>query len=576
MKRSIFLKFFSGYLLIIVALAILVLLLSFGIIRRFHIESLSQHLENLARSLKWKVTSCIEDQEIEELDAFVKEFGQQINTRITVIDKEGVVLADSDEDPALMENHRFRPEIFRAFGGQTGQSLRFSDTVRSDMLYVGIPIERNGEIDGVLRVSLYLKDIQLLLSRMRSNIFFAAAVIALFSMLGAFLYTRSFSKPIRELSEASLRIASGDFKAKVFLKNRDELGDLASSFNAMSEQIEFMFAELSQKQEELRSILSSIDEGLLSIDHEDKITLFNESLQEIAGTNDIEGKKYWEVIRNPHFGRLIESVRSTKKGCSEELEIDQRVYLASVQYLESRNDVVITLHDVTKSRDVEKMKKDFITNASHELRTPLTAIKGFVETMKGEVEGDQKRYLGIIERNTDRLINMVNDLLVLSEVEERYFTIEISQINLENMISDVFILFENKIKEKKLETKIFSKNRIGVFPGDPFKLEQMFLNIIDNSVKYTEEGQITVVLERMEEGVKIEFQDTGIGISPEHIPRIFERFYVVDKSRSKQLGGTGLGLSIVKHIVLLHGGKIDVESTRGKGTKISVFLPESQ
>ncbi|MCJ7582624.1 MAG: ATP-binding protein [Candidatus Aminicenantes bacterium] len=573
MKRSIFFKYFGGYLVIIVAFSAVVLLLSFNVIRKFHIDSLSHNLVTLARSLEWKVASYIEKSEFEELDIFVKEFGKKIQTRITIVDREGIVLADSDEDPALMENHKFRPEIYQAFGGNTGQSLRFSSTVKTGMLYVGIPMEKDGEITGVLRVSLYLRDITRLLSRLRSNIIGVAGIMALLSLFGAFLFARLFLRPIRELSIASRRIASGDFKARVFLKNRDEFRELAESFNLMTEKIDFLFSELSQSQEELKGILSSLKEGLLSIGSEDQVLLYNESLAKIVQVDQLENKKFWEIIRSPAFDNLIAFVRKNKMESSDEIVINNRIYLASAQFLGQRKEVVVTLHDVTQSKEVERIKKDFIVNASHELRTPLTAIKGFVETLQEEAEGDNLNYLNIIERNTERLINIVNDLLLLSELEEREVKLEFEKINIKELITSCLKLFMTRIKDKNLDVEIIEKTNIPEIQGDAFKLEQLFINIIDNAVKYTDKGKLFISLEKEEETVRIDIQDSGIGISPEHLDRIFERFYVVDKSRSRLLGGTGLGLSIVKHIVLLHKGRISVKSTSAAGTRVTVLLP---
>lgn len=573
MKRSIFFKFFSGYFIIIVIFSALVLLVTFNVIRKFHIDSLSNNLETLARSLEWEVVSYIDANKFEELDAFVKEFGTRIQTRITVVDREGVVLADSDEDPGSMENHKFRPEIFQAFGGNVGQSIRYSKTVKSEMLYIGIPIDKDGEITSVLRVSLYLKDIARLLSRLRIDIVWVAAIIAALSLLGALLYTRSILRPLREIGDASRRIASGDFKAKVFLRNRDEFKELGESFNYMTEQIDFLFSELSQRKEELKGILSSLKEGLLSVGSEDQILLFNESLTKIVQVERLDKKKYWEVIRSPAFDNMIAAVRQSEMEISNEIVINNRIYLASAQFLGQRKEVVVTLHDVTNIKELERIKKDFIVNASHELRTPLTAIKGFVETLQEEAEGDSRNFLNIIQRNTERLINIVNDLLFLSELEEREVKLEFEKINLQELISSCLKLFKTRIKEKKLDTEIIVKNIIPEIQGDAFELEKLFINVIDNAVKYTDEGKICISLEKDGHAVRIEIQDTGIGIPPEHLERIFERFYVVDKSRSRHLGGTGLGLSIVKHIILQHGGKIHVDSARTTGTKVTIQLP---
>jgi two-component system phosphate regulon sensor histidine kinase PhoR len=573
MKRSIFLKVFGGYLLVILIFTVLIFVLSSGLIRSFYVDTLSRDLENLGRSLKLKVIPLLEENRYPELDAFVKKFGKGINTRITVIDKEGVVLADSDEDPKIMENHKFRPEVYRALGGNVGESLRFSKTVKEEMLYIGLPVEKNGEIWGVLRVSLYVKDINLLFSSLRKNIWRIVLLITFVSLFAAFLFSRSLSNPIRELSNASRQIASGDFNAKVFLKKRDELRELAESFNFMTEEMKTLFAELSRQKEELNTIISSIVEGLLALDKEGKILLSNESFKNIVQSGPVEGKYYWEVVRKPEFGELIKKVQKEKKNYTEEIALDERIFLCSATFLPPREEMVITLHDLTEVKNVEKIKKDFIVNVSHELRTPLTAIKGFVDTLEEEFGDRGQNYLEIIKRHTDRLINIVKDLLLLSELEERDFKIEVEKINIKELIGNILKIFEPKLKDKNLNVELEAGDDLPLIEGDSFKLEQLFINIIDNAVNYTEKGKISISMKKEDRNISIEIRDTGIGIPKEHLSRIFERFYVVDKSRSKRLGGTGLGLSIVKHIALLHNGEVRVESIPGKGTKFTVLLP---
>ncbi|MDH5744785.1 MAG: cell wall metabolism sensor histidine kinase WalK [Candidatus Aminicenantes bacterium] len=573
MKRSIFIKIFSGYLLIIIALTVLISVLSYNAIKDFHLDTLSRDLANLGSSLRFHVLSYFEGERFGEMDSFVKEFGKNINTRITVVDREGVVLADSDEDPKSMVNHRFRPEIATALEGEVGESLRFSNTVKEDMLYVGLPLERNGEITGVLRVSLYLKDIKIFLSQLRSTIFRIVLLITALALVGALFFTFTFSRPIREMTLASKRIASGDFDTKVFLKSRDELRELAKSFNYMTEEIQNLFTELSRQKEELASIISSIEEGLLALGQDGKILLSNESFNRIIQNERVEGKYYWEAVRKPEFIELIKKVQEEKKNYAEELLFDGKTYLCSAALLPSREEIVVTLHDITKIRELEKIKKDFVVNVSHELRTPLTAIKGYVETLEEEVNEKAGEFLKIIKKHTDRLILIVKDLLLLSELEEKESKLEPEKVDVKSLIENVLAIFEQPLKEKKLKAEIKVLNKIPSVKGDPFKLEQMFLNIIDNAVKYTKKGKITVLLKKEDKNLSVEIEDTGIGIPEEHMSRIFERFYVVDKSRSRSLGGTGLGLSIVKHIVLLHNGQVNVESTPGKGTKFTVILP---
>ena len=574
MKRSIFIKIFGSYFLLIIVMTAIVLVVSYSAIRKFYLDTLAQNLENLGQSLKLKAVPYILEKEYDALDAFVKTFGDSIDTRITIIDKSGKVLADSEEDPEVMDDHGFRPEIIRALGGNVGRSLRFSRTVKERMLYVGLPIELEGRIEGALRVSLFTKDINGLLIRLSTGVLVIILIVLFCALLSAYFFSRSLSMPLKELSDASHRIASGNFDTKVFFKNRDEFREVADSFNFMTEHIKKLFQELTRRKEQLNGILASIEEGLLVLDKEGKILLCNTSFEKTMKTGRSEGKFYWEVIRIPAFDKFIHNVREQKKSLSIEMGLDGKIFLCSANFLSTQEEVLISFYDVTHAKNVEKIKKDFVANVSHELRTPLTAIKGFVETLEEEVNKNSRNYLEIINRHTDRLINIINDLLLLSEMEEKESSLETEKVNIRHLLEHVLKIFSQKMKEKKLDLEFSLKTRSPVIHGDPFKLEQLFVNLLDNAVKYTDKGMISVIVDKKDDQqLVVEVKDTGIGIPEEHIGRVFERFYVVDKSRSRMLGGTGLGLSIVKHIALIHGGNVHVQSRIGEGTTFSVFLP---
>jgi two-component system phosphate regulon sensor histidine kinase PhoR len=574
MKRSIFFKIFGSYFLLIVILIAIILLVSYSSIRKFYLDTLAQDLENLGQSLKLTTTPYVTEGKFEELDAFVKTFGDSIDTRITIIDKNGKVLADSKKDPDIMDDHGFRPEIIRAMGGNVGRSLRFSRTVKERMLYVGLPMEIGGKIEGVLRVSLFTKDINNLLFRLSTRVLFIILVILACALLVAYIFSRSISMPLKNLGDASHQIASGNFDTKVFFKNKDEFREVADSFNFMTEHIKQLFHELTRKKEQLNGILASIEEGLLALDKEGKILLCNKSFEKTMKSEAMEGKFFWEVVREPDFDRFIKSVRKQKKSLSTEIVLDGKIFLCTANFLSARKEILVSFYDVTHAKNVEKIKKDFVANVSHELRTPLTAIKGFVETLEEEVDKKSQNYLEIIKRHTDRLINIINDLLLLSEIEEKELQLETEKVNVKNLIDQMLKIFSQKIKEKNLELEFVVNTELTVIPGDPFKLEQLFVNLLDNAVKHTEKGKITIDVDKKNDGyLAVEIKDTGIGIPENHIGRVFERFYVVDKSRSRMLGGTGLGLSIVKHIALLHGGNVSVVSKMGEGTTFTVVLP---
>jgi len=549
----------------------LVFFFSFRTIKLHYINTLSLDLKNLAYTLKLKVLPLVEENDFKELDSLVKEIGKNIKTRITIIAPSGKVLADSEKNPEFMENHNSRPEVKQAKIKGFGKSLRFSTTVKEEMLYVAVPVRSKKKFLGVLRVSLFLKDINKLLNNLKLKIFGIVIFITFLSLLGAFLFSRNLSYPLKELVSASKKLADGDFSARVSFKRKDEIGKLAGSFNKMSEELKRLFDNLTLKQEELNSIITFLEEGLLVLDKKGRIILFNKSFKNLVQINP-EGRFWWEVLRNPSITQLIEKAKKEERVSSQELELNGKVFLCSFVFMPSKEELIIVLHDITEFKKLEKIKKDFVVNVSHELRTPLTAIKGYVETLEEEVKGSSKHYLDIVKKHTERLINIVSDLLLLSELEEKGLTQTGEKVNLEEIAKDVCKIFTQKAKEKNLKLSLICESK-PVIRGEPFKLEQMFINLIDNAIKYTEGGEVTVTLKQSDKKVIVKIKDTGIGIPKEHLDRIFERFYVVDKSRSRKLGGTGLGLSIVKHIVLLHNGRIDVKSTPDKGTEFTIIFP---
>ncbi|MBN2189659.1 MAG: ATP-binding protein, partial [Candidatus Aureabacteria bacterium] len=313
--------------------------------------------------------------------------------------------------------------------------------------------------------------------------------------------------------------------------------------------------------------------GLLVLGADGKILLANQTFKKIIGAQDFKGRPYWEIIKEPDFAELVKLIVSERKNISKEIFLKNRTFLCNAAFLEAKDEIVIVFYDLTQIRELEKIKKDFVINVSHELKTPLTSIKGYVETLEEDPSEENLKYLGVIKRNTERLINIVKDLLVLAELEEGKEKFEFKKVNITGLAESLVKLFEPKAKAKNIKFKVQIPAKKIILTADSFKIEQMLINLMDNAVKYTDEGSVTVSLREDGQNAYIEIKDTGVGIKEGDIQRIFERFYVVDKSRSRTLGGTGLGLSIVKHIVLQHNGDIKVSSEPSKGTVFTVVLP---
>ena len=570
MKGSIFRQILLGHLAIVLLLTVAVALTSWHLSEDFSFELLKRHLRDLAYGLRPKVKGLTQRGDLEALQTLVQRMKAETGARITVIDPKGVVLADSEEDPARMENHRERPEVKEAMEGKVGVSVRFSTTLREEMLYVAVPFQLPGG-QGVLRTSLFLRNIRQFLGKLKGRLFLTALVFALFALLYSYFSSRRISRPIKEVVRATSRVAKGDFDVEVPSQSKGEVGELSEHFNEMAKRLKELFEENLRRREELEGIFSALQDGLLVMDREGKVLFSNKKAEEVLG-EALQGVSLWEVD-NPALRQALSRAKR-EGGLREEVEIGGRVFFLSASFLPVTGQTLVLLHDITHLKRMEEMKRDLVSNVSHELRTPLTAIKGFLETL--EEETDEKlraQCLEVIKRHVKRLTNLVEDLLVLSELEGRELKLELQETDLREVFKEILPPFEQKAREKGLRISVEVPRDLGSFKANPFRLGQVLFNLLDNAVKYTERGEIRLAARREGGRMEIEVSDTGIGIPKEHLGRIFERFYVVDKSRSRRLGGTGLGLSIVKHIVLLHGGEIKVESTPGVGTRFKVRLP---
>ena len=486
-------------------------------------------------------------------------------------------MPDSEQNYKLMENHSNRVEIQDAFKGELGESFRFSETVKENMMYIAMPVKSGNEIVAVYRISVFLKNIDDIIKSFKIEIFILALIFLIITAILSYIVSRKFSYPIQVLTNASKRVANNDFSATVFFdKANYEIKLLADNFSDMTVKLKNSFIELNNEKEELDSIISSMKEGILVLDNSGKIIRTNKNFLILVNKDKVIGKYYWEILRDSSITNFIKNYNLIKKNIVSEINYNEKTLLCSMNYLLTKNGFVFIFYDISEMKSLENIKKEFTINVSHELRTPLTAIKGFTETLFDEEKSDdKKRYLEIILRNTERLINIVNDLLILSNIEEeKNSSLEISEVNIDNAVKNIFNIFENKVKEKDLKLIYKNISKTKIIETDLNKIEQIFINLIDNAVKYTDSGEVKLSISETDGSVNFEIADTGIGIPENDIARIFERFYVVDKSRSKKNGGTGLGLAIVKHDVILLNGDITVSSEIGKGTTFTIIIPK--
>lgn len=526
----------------------------------------------------------------EEIKSLVPELGKKIGVRITIIARDGVVIGDSEHDPATMENHAERPEVIEAVSKGVGKSKRYSITIKKDLFYVAVPLkDKRGEAEAIVRTALPLGFIEKAFSSIKSKIIYIGLILTLFAFLLSLVSSRAITKPLDKIIAASEEIAKGNFNVNIPVADkRGEIGKVNQALGRMAEKLDELFKEVSLEKSQLEAVLSAMSEGVIVVGSDGKVILINRALKDMFGIKDVSfGKPYWEVLRNSEITELVEYTLKSRKAEKKEISLFypvEKYYLASgIPLNSSESGAIVVMFDITEFKRLEKIKADFVANVSHELRTPLTAIKGYVETIETEAyenTDERDHFLNIIKRHTDRLINIVSDLLVLSEIERKEISWEeepktvLEEINFKEIVSSSLEAIKSKIEEKSLRVSLNIKEGLPPYGGDGFLLEQMFINLIDNAAKYTPEGgAIEIGISKLDSQFIIEVSDTGIGIPKEHLPRIFERFYRVDKTRSRKLGGTGLGLSIVKHIVIMHGGKIEVQSEVGRGSRFIITLP---
>ncbi|MDD5491629.1 MAG: ATP-binding protein [bacterium] len=511
---------------------------------------------------------------------------QNTDARITVIAKDGIVLGDSESDPLTMENHRARPEVIDALGGKTGFSSRYSYTLFKTMLYAAVPVKTgNGEIVGVIRLALPLSTVKNLTINILPNLWLGLVVALVLTIILGYISAYFVTQPIREITQITQKAAQGDLLQKISITTNDEIGNLAGSLNKMFQQLQERMDEINQEKNKLTTIMTSMAEGVIACDNEGRVILLNQASENLFSVKaeDCQGKIFLEAIRNNDLDTVIAQVLSSGQPLREEIPIllpVQKTFLIQASPLShdgKTTGAVLVLHDITELKRLENNRREFISNVSHELKTPLTSIKGFIETLLGgalEDKNNNRRFLAIIQEHANRLGKLIDDILVLSGLESREVGLSSSPVNIKGLIQTTMETLTPQLTKKRITWKLESQDNIPLVIADQDKIKQVLLNLLDNAIKFNKEnGIITINVETLPEVLKISISDNGIGIPEKDLLRIFERFYRVDKARSRDLGGTGLGLSIVKHIVEAHHGQVGVESIEEKGSTFWFTLP---
>lgn len=520
-----------------------------------------------------------------DYDSVAAEYENMSGARVTIIAPDGKVLGESRKISAEMENHSDRTEVRKAISGGNGVSVRYSSTEGMEMMYAAVPMKVGGKVAAVIRLSVPFTGIK----RIQDYIYRSMLLAMLAGLVAAsiimFCAVSNYTKSIEEITSLSSQIAGGRYDRRINIRSGDELSKLADSFNDMAAKLQTTIDDLHDKSNKLEAILKSMPSGLIAIGNDGKVILINDEAASMFNLKgNVLGKHILEVIRNAELQDIIDNHIDDE----EEIVIncpDRKVLKIKATPISDTDisggdlGVVIGIQDITELKRLEQVRSDFVDNVSHELKTPITSIKGFTETLKSGAVTDKaaaERFLDIIDVEADRLTRLINDLIVLSGLENNRTPSQPERVDMNKCADAAVEVMYPPARRKDIQLTL-EKQRIPFVSGFGDRAKQMLIDLIDNAIKYTPGGgHVKISTYHRNGSVYIEVADDGIGIEKDQIPRIFERFYRVDKARSRAVGGTGLGLAIVKHTVISMGGSIDVRSEPGKGSIFTVVLPESQ
>ncbi|MDF2961005.1 MAG: histidine kinase [Paenibacillus sp.] len=566
-------------------------------LKESHIEALKTHMLRELRvilvSLDWEK----EGTDAEQIRFYTEQANRlrkSADARITYIRADGKVLGDSDHAAVDMENHSTRKEVVDAKeSGTVGTDMRYSTTIGRNMLYVAVPVKDNNQIKGYVRLAMSLQEVEASIRQVWFVLLIGLLVVFVLAVLISFRVAYSITRPIEMITKVAHQITNMNYKARVHGRKKDEVGQLGQAINRMADSLQLQMNRIIEDESRLKSVLENMISGVMMIDREGKIVLLNRSAEDILGfsSQELLGKKFDEAKQQFDFTQLIQECIDVHEHIRDEMIF----YYPSERILEinlspmSLNEeewvgVLIVLHDITAVRRLERMRSEFVANVSHELKTPIAAVKGFAETLLAGALNDKetaKSFLQIIFDESERLNRLIGDILELSKIESRRIPLQFSPVHLQAFIGNCLHVMNSEAAKKSIDLEMNVDPDLYI-EADEDRLRQILINLLSNGINYTPEGgKVKVKVEpplgggtgSENERIRMTISDTGIGIPKKDLPRIFERFYRVDKARSRSSGGTGLGLSIVKHLVELHKGSIRVESEVGMGTKFIIELP---
>ncbi len=582
-KKRLIWQLFPHYLAITLVALIALAWLTTVSFRRFQVAQTQSDLLARTRLLATNLASGLDGVTSED----IKIMARASESRITVIRPDGTVFLDSASDPAAMDNHSDRPEVREALAGRVGKAVRFSDTLQRDMLYVAFAVEVEGRTDAIVRMSVGVMSITEALGDVYWQVAVGTLIVAILSAGVSLLVSRRISRPLEAMRQGAERFARGDLSQELTVPDTVEIGGLAEAMNEMASQLDARIDTVTRQRNEREAILASMVEGMIAVDIEGRVISVNDAADRMLGGTVAEavGRTVAEAIPNKELRDFIG--RTLTEKVQAEADIVGRE--SGDLYLQAHGTVlrdpdgremgaVVVLNDVTRMRRLERVRSDFVANVSHELRTPITSIKGFVENLRDGAVGNPERaarFLKIIARQADRLNAIIEDLLLLADVEKDTESDGplVEAADMARVLNEAAEDCAPAAQDRGITVNVDCPKDLTA-KVNPILVEQAVTNLVDNAIKYSGEGStVEVNAMRGESGVEISVSDHGAGIAADQLPRLFERFYRVDKARSRQLGGTGLGLAIVKHIAEAHGGSVSVESAPGKGSVFTIRLP---
>ncbi len=546
----------------------------------YYLDNFDSTLETQAGLLSVNLERYLSEDTInqDEIDLLVNNLFALSGVDVSIMDRNGLVISTTEQRSANIIGKKIsQTEVNSALLGTRSEATRVNTENGERTKYLALPVKQGGNVIGVVFLQASLESVYETIGKINRILFSAILIALIATVILGYLLSLTITKPIKEIKEQAENISRGDYKQEVVIYGDDEIGDLGQTFNLMAVKLSDTIDQLNEEKEKLASILSNMSDGVIALDKDEKIILINQRATELLNIEEedlldqrigaILGEAYVPEEEETIISRHQEGVQDRiLKLTNNKLELD-----------EEKTGTIIVIYDVTKEQKHEQMRKDFVANVSHELRTPLTTIKSYIEALNDGAIRDEKvatNFIRVANQETDRMVRLVNDLLTLSRIEGDVLELKLTTISISTLIEDVIDRFNIKLREKEITCTYHAEGKLPLLYIDPDKIDQVLNNLIYNAIKYTEAGgEIKIISYVADDKVYVEITDTGVGIPTEDLSFLFERFYRVDKARSRERGGTGLGLAITREIIKAHQGGINVESELGKGTKFSFYLP---